>query len=103
MKKIMIFVFAAGLFSLVNLNSNAQVVVTVRPPEPTVVVAVPPAPSPRHVWVKPYWVWNAHLRRYDRVEGYWALPPHPHAIWIDGHWRERRGGYVWVPGHWGHR
>jgi hypothetical protein len=32
--------------------------------------------------------------------GFWAMPPHPHAIWITGHWRHRHGGYIWIPGYW---
>jgi len=41
-------------------------------------------------------------------------PPHPHAVWVEGHWHwngakyiwkkgywlKPRKGFVWVPGHW---
>ena len=27
-------------------------------------------------------------------------PPHPQAIWIDGHWGWSHGQYQWVPGYW---
>ena len=29
--------------------------------------------------------------------------PFPNAVWIDGHWKYKRGHWVWVPGHWAKR
>jgi len=26
--------------------------------------------------------------------------PHPHAIWVKGHFAYQTGRYIWVPGHW---
>ena len=26
--------------------------------------------------------------------------PHPHSLWVKGHYAYRSGRYVWVPGHW---
>ena len=28
--------------------------------------------------------------------------PHPHAMWVKGHYAYKSGRYVWVPGHWKH-
>ncbi len=26
--------------------------------------------------------------------------PHPHAMWVKGHYAYKAGRYLWVPGHW---
>ena len=26
--------------------------------------------------------------------------PHPHAVWMKGHYAYKSGRYMWVPGHW---
>jgi hypothetical protein len=26
--------------------------------------------------------------------------PSPKAVWVPGHWKKKRGGWVWVSGHW---
>lgn len=82
-------------------NSDAQIVVRVRPNRPSVVVTNrPPQPTPRHVWVDEDW--RARGRRYNWHGGYWTAPPrrYPNAAWVPGHWESRRGGNVWVGGHW---
>ena len=30
----------------------------------------------------------------------WALPPHPGAVWVAGHWKSTPHGWVWKNGHW---
>ncbi|MGC4101791.1 hypothetical protein [Ferruginibacter sp.] len=77
--------------------ADAQIVVKVRP-GPPVVRARPVAPSPKHVWVGGNYVWRGG--KYEYTEGYWAVPPRARAVWVEGHWQHRRGGWVWVPGHW---
>jgi len=97
LKRILFLFIVVSAFTIAK--SQAQVVVTVRPERPKeYVVARPAAPSPRHVWVAEEW--TPQGGRYVYRAGYWAVPPHGHAAWIPGHWREHRGGYVWVPGHW---
>ena len=97
LSKVLMLFMAVSLFTAVK--SNAQIIVRVRPARPrTVIVARPPAPSPRHVWVAEEWTNRGG--RYVYQAGYWSLPPRPHAVWIAGHWRNRPRGYVWVPGHW---
>ena len=89
---------ALSLFSLSASAADAQVIVRVRPARPTVVVARPAAPSPRHVWVDEDWVGERGAYRWHG--GYWAAPPREQAVWVPGHWSGRRRGYSWVPGHW---
>jgi len=82
---------ASGAFS-----SNAQIVVSVRPPVPHYERV--PAPSPRHVWIGEEW--EPRGGAYVFVGGHWAEPPRPGVVWVPGHWRRRPGGEAWVPGHW---
>jgi len=100
MKKIVRFLMLLAVASLFAVaNSNAQIVVRIRPnrPGPAVVVR-PPAPSPRHVWVGEEWTPNGAAYAYHA--GYWAVPPHPGQVWIAGHWADRHGGSVWIAGRW---
>ncbi|MVM32646.1 BcpO-related WXXGXW repeat protein [Spirosoma sp. HMF4905] len=100
MKTILKSLLFSGLFISSIAYTNAQVYVRVRPtpPRPHVVIARPPAPSPRHVWVAEHW--QPHRQSYRWQGGYWAAPPRPRAVWVPGHWSLRRRGYVWMPGYW---
>jgi len=89
---------ALSIFSLSATAVQAQIIVRVRPPRPTVVVTRPPAPTPRHVWVDEDWVQDN--RGYRWHGGYWAEPPRARAVWVPGHWAGRHRGYAWIPGHW---
>ncbi len=31
------------------------------------------------------------------------VSPYKTAVWVPGHWKQARAGYVWVPGHWSKR
>ncbi|SNT07566.1 YXWGXW repeat-containing protein [Granulicella rosea] len=82
------------------VSSQAQIVVRIGPPPPRVVETVPP-PPPEHR----DWAWHAGYHRWDGnryvwVPGAYERPPHPHAVWVEGHWDHRGGGYVWREGHW---
>ncbi|WP_020595681.1 YXWGXW repeat-containing protein [Spirosoma panaciterrae] len=78
--------------------AEAQIYVRHRPMAPRVVIARPPAPSPRHVWVRNNWA--PYGQSYRWQGGYWVAPPRPRAIWVPGHWALHRRGYVWMPGYW---
>jgi hypothetical protein len=89
-------VAAVAMLLIGTGSARAQVVaVRIGPPAPPVVVEHPwgrPYPGavwirPHHEWINGAWVW---------VHGYYAYPPHPGAVWIEGRWRH---GY-WRPGHW---
>jgi hypothetical protein len=78
----------------------AEVVVTQpeNPPPPQVeVMPVPPGPLELWLWVPGCWEWRGH---WVWAGGRWAPRPHPHAIWVAGHWDRHERGYVWVGGHW---
>jgi len=100
MKKIVKILMVLSIASMFSFqNSQAQVVVRVRPRRPGMeIIRRPHRPSPRHVWVDEEW--TPAGPRYVYHRGYWALPPRPGTIWIAGHWDRRGSGYVWVPGHW---
>lgn len=84
------------LLSVASQNSQAQVIVNVRPVVPVHERIV--APSPRHVWVDEEWVERGG--RYEWAGGHWVLPPRPGVVWIPGHWANRPRGWVWIRGHW---
>ena len=44
--------------------------------------------------------WEHRYGGWAWSQGYWARVPFPGAIWVPGHWRESPEGWRWVPGHW---
>jgi hypothetical protein len=94
--KVLMLFAAVMLFSITN--SDAQIVVKARLFHRGAVVIRPARPSAAHVWVGAEWTPSGST--YVEHPGYWAMPPHPGAVWIAGHWANRPRGYVWIPGHW---
>jgi len=78
------------------VSAHAQFVVKIRPSAPVIVRGG--APSPRHIWVDGEWVWRAG--GYQYVNGYWIVPAGRRTIWVPGHWKQTRRGWMWKPGHW---
>jgi hypothetical protein len=97
--KILFLFMAVSLFTVAKSNAQVNIGLTIgaRPVRPRGYEVRPFRPSPRHVWVAEEWTPNGG--NYVYRPGYWALPPHPGAIWIAGHWRHHRG-YIWIAGHW---
>ena len=56
------------------------------------------SPGARYVWTGGYWRWTGN--QYVWVRGGWVARPRPAAVYVEGHWLRRPGGWVWVPGHW---
>lgn len=83
------------VFAFSNLKAQ-EIVIGVRPHRE--IERRPLRPTPGHVWVNEEYV--IENGKYVRHPGYWVVPPRPRAVWIAGHWVERRRGYVWVAGHW---
>ena len=80
--------FACAVFLAVGAASaGAQIHITIGPPEHRDWAWHPGY----HRWEGDHYVW---------VPGYYVLPPHPHAHWIEGHWDRHHGEYIWVEGHW---
>jgi hypothetical protein len=97
-RKIISLSLFSGLFCLAVTQSDAQVIVKVRPARPVAVITRPAPPSPRHVWIEEEWVPQGNT--YVWHGGYWVAPPRPGAVYIKGHWRQSRRGWIWIPGHW---
>lgn len=100
MKKIFLKTFLVILlFAGFAITGNAQrFCIRVRPVAPVVVrPSIRPAGS---VWVGGDYVWGGVSVGYVWHPGYYARPPRPRAIWIQGHWSRERRGYYWIPGHW---
>ena len=77
---------------------RAPIEVAVKAPPPplrTEVVLV--RPSPRHVWVPGYWVYETS---YVWVPGAWILPPEPAAVWVAPRVEMRSGVSIFVSGYW---
>jgi len=94
LSKIVVMLIMAISFSAV---ADAQIVVKIRPAAPAYRVR-PPRPSPVHVWMGGNYVWRGG--QYYYTDGYWATPSGAGQRWVEGHWKQRRGGWVWIPGHW---
>jgi len=99
MKKITKILIFSAIIGLGVSKANAQIIVRVHPVRPVAVVtARPVAPGPHAVWVDEDWTPQGGT--YAWHGGYWAVPPHPGAVFIRGHWRETRRGSIWIPSHW---
>ncbi len=92
LRLIVLFVIAIST----SFVANAQFTVTIRPTAP--VIVRPFAPSARHLWVDGEWMWRGG--RYQYVNGYWTMPPRYNTVWIPGHWKNSRRGWIWKQGHW---
>ena len=78
-----------------------------RAPVEFVVKSAPPArrvevilarPSPKHVWVLGYWMWEADA--YVWLPGVWMLPPEPAALWVEPRFVTRTGVSIFISGYW---
>jgi hypothetical protein len=77
-------------------TSMAQIEVKVRPERPHYVRTE--RPGPHHVWIDEEW--EPRGNSYVFTGGRWAEPPHAHARWTPGHWKDTPRGHMWKPGHW---
>lgn len=99
MKKILPLI---ALAVLTAVNTQAQIVVKVRPSRPAVVIAKPAKANRGHVWIDGHWVWNKKCACYRWKKGHWVKARRGHA-YVPGHWKSVNGGHKWVPGHWKRR
>ena len=74
-----------------------EIIVT-RTPPPVRVEQRPRSPGARYVWRRGHWRWTGV--DYQWVPGRWVVRPRPAAVWVEGSWVRRRGGWVWVEGSW---
>ena len=79
-------------------QSPVEVFVNEAPPPPRH-ERIYPAPGPDYFWIGGHWNWQG---RWVWISGRYERHPHYHpgAAWIDGHWENRRGGFVWIEGSW---
>lgn len=97
MKKVLLTA-VCSLFLTAGI-ANSQVVVRVGPPvPPREIVPARPYGHPDWAWRHGYHRWDG--ARYVWVPGAYAAPPRRGAVWVDGRWVHRGGGYVWVDGRW---
>jgi len=73
----------------------------------TYVRVAPPPPRTEVRSPKPFpkavWVpghWKHRRRGWVWVPGYWVKRPRSGAVWVPGHWVKTRRGWKWVSGHW---
>ncbi|MGB0523083.1 MAG: YXWGXW repeat-containing protein [Flammeovirgaceae bacterium] len=89
-----------GLLFALNFGTSptaeAQIVVSVRPTRPAVVVKRPAARR-GHVWIDGHW--KARGNRYVWVKGRWVRARRGFR-YQPGKWVTVRGGYRWQPGVW---
>lgn len=74
--------------------ADFSVGITIGPPPPPRVVAVPASPSPGYVWVEGYWYPAGH--KYTWHNGYWTRPPYVGAHWVV----PRHDGHQYFAGYW---
>jgi hypothetical protein len=85
---------------VIGRPSHEEVVVigNAPPPPRREIILERDRPSPRHVWIKGYWVWRGG--RHEWLAGHWELPPRPNAVWVEPRWEHRGNGYVFIEGVW---
>lgn len=44
--------------------------------------------------------WDHRHGGWVWTDGYWERRPRPGAIWVPGHWHESPRGWRWTPGRW---
>lgn len=98
MKKLIFVIATFGLFMVEPTISYSQVVVSVRPARPKVVV-VKPATRRGHIWVAGSWKWSRRKAAYVWTDGYWIKKRRGHR-YVAGHWVVVGRGHKWVPGRW---
>jgi hypothetical protein len=84
---------------VVDPTSASAFTVVIAPfaPPALLIEAAPPAPGPGWYWIAGHWDWRS---RWVWVHGYWTRRPRPSAVWIDGRWVARGGGWAWIDGRW---
>ena len=100
MKKLLLTLAVASSLITIATPGTAQVGVSVRigAPPPPRFERVPVAPGRGYFWRPGHWFWNGSA--YAWSGGSYIRRP-AGAVWIPGHWRQRRrGAGVWVEGHW---
>ena len=90
MKKLLVcMALAAGMsWAAIGLG------ITIGPPPPAPVYAVPANPGPGYLWVQGYWY--PVRGRYVWHRGYWTRPPYAGAYWV----APRYDGRVFYGGYW---
>jgi len=68
-----------------------------QPPPPPRAEVRPPQPSPTHVWIPGYWIWD---NGWVWIQGRWERPPERAVTWVPGQWVQRSGVWVWRSGYW---
>ena len=104
-------IFVTVIIALFATQASAQVQVSA-----SVFASIPIAPNinfnigvmtpqPRFdaVWIDGFWTFDMRTRAYVWVQGYWAIPPHPGAIWLPGFWQNTGRGFVWMNAGWAPR
>ena len=74
-----------------------QVVAVPSAPPPPLVEVRPVAPGAYYVWIPGYWSWNG---AWGWVSGRWVVRPSPTAVWVGGHWSRHGQGWAWIGGGW---
>ncbi|MBZ5602987.1 MAG: YXWGXW repeat-containing protein [Acidobacteriia bacterium] len=93
-----ILALALAGFSLAACGGGYGYYYANTPPPPMRGEVVGVAPGPGYVWVNGYWGWRGNA--YSWVPGYYARPPHAHAVWVSPRWDRDRGRYRFREGHW---
>ena len=78
---------------------QAQVVVSVRPNRPAVVVVKPTKVKKGYVWREGYWKYNRRSARYVWVKAGWIKKKRG-MVWVPGQWKQVPKGWIWVEGRW---
>lgn len=91
------------LFTLILLAIgsflHSQIVVTVKPARPKVIVKKPAKARKGYVWIPGHWRYSNSAGKYVWVKGQWKRKRRGH-VWVEGHWKKVPGGHKWIPGHW---
>ena len=99
MKNVIITTVLVACFTLLSTASFSQVVVKVKPAEPTLTVYQPAKPGPNYVWIDGHWHWSKKKDKYIWVDAQW-IKKKKNKTYVKGHWKKTAFGWKWVPGHW---
>ncbi|GAB4417370.1 MAG: hypothetical protein OHK0032_13410 [Thermodesulfovibrionales bacterium] len=90
---------ALTLVMVIALSTITGCVAEIRTPPPPARVEVRP--------VAPFpdavWIdgyWDFRHGGWVWIDGYWERRPRHGAVWVPGHWKETPRGWRWIPGYW---
>ena len=98
-KGLILSIILVCMIGLGMQNTQAQVIVKIKPVAPKVILKKSRKPYKNAVWIDGYWGWNKRTNRYVWKSGQWVKPKR-NRTYVAGKWIKKSSGWLYVPGKW---